>query len=170
MESSKTVIGRNVNVDLVGHAKQVPAKVDTGADSSSVWASSIKVLPSGVLQFTLFDKESPFYDGKIIETDKYSVALVRSSTGHEEIRYRVELPLRVKGRRIKAVFNLSDRSKNHFPVLIGRRTLSNKFIVDVTMSDEVVRRAPRGGKKLLNDELKEDPYAFYKKYHNKNIT
>lgn len=167
MNSTKIIIGRNVFVDLIGHAKQVPAKVDTGADSSSVWASNISVQPNGSLRFTLFDKGSSFYDGKFTETKEFSVALVRSSTGHQEIRYRVTIPVRVKGKRIKATFNLSNRSRNHFPILIGRRTLNKKFIVDVTMSDDDSNIEPKRSRELSN-ELVDDPYEFYQKYHAKD--
>lgn len=168
MESLKTTIGRNVYVELIGYAKQVPAKVDTGADSSSVSASNVSVLPDGKLQFTLFDQNSLFYDGKLIQTTDYSVSLVRSSTGHEEIRYRITLPIRLKGRRIKAAFNLSSRSHSQFPVLIGRRLLGNKFVVDVSMSDDA-SKWETGRKRMLNAELTSDPYAFYKKYHGRDL-
>jgi len=169
MDTSKATIGRNVRVDLVGHASRVPAKVDTGADSSSVWASGVTILPSGTLQFTLFDVGSPFYDGKKIETDTYTVAMVRSTTGHEEIRYRVILAVRLKSKRIKAAFNLSNRSRNRFPVLIGRRTLSHKFVVDVTMADDENKLVFESEIKVLNNELNINPYAFYQKYHGKDL-
>jgi len=169
MESSKVTIGRNVRVDLIGHAEQVPAKVDTGADSSSVWASKVTILSNGMLQFVLFDINSPYYDGKVIQTEKYTVATVRSATGHEEIRYRTILSLRVNGKRIKAVFNLSDRSRNRFPVLIGRRTLSNKFIVDVTMADDDTKIVFESENKSLNNELNQNPHEFYKKYHGRDL-
>lgn len=168
MQSSKTTIGRNVYVEIVGHAKQVPAKIDTGADSSSIWASGVCVLPNGKLHFTLFDESSSFYSAKPIETSKYSVATVRSSSGHEEIRYRTALSIRIKGKRIKATFNLSDRSSNHFPILIGRKLLNNKFLVDVTLADDTSKREPRH-QRGLNKQLASDPYAFYKKYHGRDL-
>ena len=169
MDATKMTIGRNVRVDLVGRALQVPAKVDTGADSSSVWASNVEILQNGTLQFTLFDIGSPFYDGKLISTDQYTVAMVRSATGHEEIRYRVILPVQIKSKRIKAVFNLSNRARNRFPILIGRRTLSNKFVVDVTMADDAGELVFKNEVKLLRSELIDNPYAFYKKYHGKDL-
>lgn len=169
MDTLKLTIGRNVRVDLIGRASQVPAKVDTGADSSSVWASNVTILPGGNLQYTLFDVGSPFYDGNKIETDQYTVAMVRSATGHEEIRYRVILAVRIKGKRIKAVFNLSNRSRNRFPILIGRRTLSRKFIVDVAMADDETKQVFKGEIGALNNELNVNPYAFYQKYHGKDL-
>ena len=169
MDNSKITIGRNVRVDLVGHATQVPAKVDTGADSSSVWASNIQILEDGTLQFTLFDTASAYYDGKPVETKEYTVAMVRSATGHEEIRYRARLSLRIKGKRIKAAFNLSNRSKNRYPILIGRRTLSHKFVVDVTQADDENPIVFENENKVLNQELQNNPHEFYKKYHGRDL-
>jgi hypothetical protein len=165
-----TTIGRNASVDFIGHVKHVPAKVDTGADSSSVWATNIKVDENGVLQFTLFGVGSKWYTGEVIERQHYKVAMVRSASGHEQVRYRVEFLMRVEKRRIRAAFNLSDRSLNKFPVLIGRRSLSGKFIVDVSKA-----RYKETGKVfemengLLNRELANDPYEFYRKYYSKDI-
>ncbi len=167
VENTKTTIGRNVRVDLVGHVEHVLAKVDTGADSSSIWASAITMLPNGTLQFTLFDKSSPYYDNQVIETTDYSVVAVRSSTGHQQIRYRVPFSMRIKGRRIRGVFNLADRSRNQYPILIGRRTLNNRFIVDVALADDSYERPLK--KVGLNDELVRNPYEFYKKYHGRDV-
>ena len=55
----KKVIGTNAYIGIMGI--KAPAKIDTGADSTSVWASNIKMSKDGVLSFTLFDKSSPFY-------------------------------------------------------------------------------------------------------------
>jgi hypothetical protein len=127
-----THIGRNVSVDFIGHIDNVPAKIDTGADSSSVWASHVFVDENDILFFQLFNKESPYYSGKTLKRKYYKVVSVRNSTGHEQRRYKVQLSLRIANRRVRATLNLSDRSLNKFPILIGRRTLNNKFIVDVS--------------------------------------
>ena len=55
-------IGSTEYID-VDDFKHIPAKIDTGADSSSIWASHIEVSQDGVLHFQLFDKKSPFYTG-----------------------------------------------------------------------------------------------------------
>lgn len=163
-------IGRNVAVDFVGFADRVPAKVDTGADSSSVWASNIQINGKGQLQFTLFGEGSPHYTGEVITKDAYGVAMVRSASGHVQIRYRTELLLRVHRKRVKAMFNLSERSNNKFPVLIGRRTLKHKFIVDVTRADyEDEGKVVGVESRILNKEMQKDPVLFYKKYFGKDL-
>ena len=162
----KVIVGRNESVDFVRFAHNVPAKIDTGADSSSIWVSHVRVDKAGVLRFSLFGEESPFYTGKTLKRERYKVAMVRSASGHDQIRYKTQLSLRLGGKRIRATFNLSDRSLNRFPVLIGRRTLKGKFIVDV----EKIRykQSNREIQKELNDKLSENPYDFYKNYYKKS--
>jgi hypothetical protein len=166
-EKEKIIIGRNELVDLLRYARrQVPAKIDTGADSSSIWVSHVRVDKDGVLRFSLFGEGSPFYNGKTIKRENYGAAMVRSATGHQQIRYRTQLTLRLGGKRIRTTFNLSDRSQNKFPVLIGRRTISGKFVVDVSQSkydDE--KRVFATETQSLNKELQVNPYEFYKKHY-----
>lgn len=161
-----TVIGANTYIDIVGVVKDVPAKVDTGADSSSIWASGVSIDSTGKLHYVLFDKKSPFYNGEEFVTASYSVAGVVSSSGHRQIRYRTKLPVIIKGRRIMVEFNLSNRSKHQFPILIGKRTLRRKFIVDV--ADAPIKPAPSNTERL-KQELQENPYEFYRKYHEKKL-
>ena len=155
------IIG-STELDSVENFSNIPAKIDTGADSSSIWASDINVSKDGVLSFSLFGKKSPFYTGEKIERKDYRVLVVRSSNGDEEIRYRTELSLTLGGRQIKAMFTLAERSKNHFPILIGRRTLKNKFLVDVSLVRVKKTRNPKT--KGLNKELQENPFKFHQKY------
>ncbi len=156
------VIGSNTLIELVGVATDVPAKVDTGADSSAIWASGVSVDKHGTLHYVLFDRKSPFYSGTIYKTKHFTVASVLSSTGHREIRYRVGLPTRIANRRVRVQFNLSNRATHKFPVLIGRRTLKNKFIVDVAQQTV---KLPIARTHELNKEMQENPHAFFQKYH-----
>jgi hypothetical protein len=146
----------------VGDLKSIPAKIDTGADSSSIWASDIEVDKDGILRFKLFAKNSPYYTGEVIEKEKYTVSAVRSSNGEEQIRYRAMIPIKICNRTIKASLTLADRKKNKFPVLIGRRTISGKFLVDVSKAK--VEHPARPKTRKLNKELNENPYEFHKKY------
>ena len=160
------IIGSTEYVEIAG-IKHVPAKIDTGADSSSLWASQIDVDKEGVLSFVLFDKSSPFYTGEVIkrQKDEYEVKIVRSGHGDERIRYRTEVMLGVNGHSIRAMFTLANRSRNNFPVLIGRRTLKNRFLVDVSKMAVVKESNPNTPK--LTRELETDPYAFHQKYGKK---
>lgn len=160
-KSSLPIIGANALVNVGGRV-DVPAKVDTGADSSSIWATNIKIRKDGTLTFRLFGEGSPFYSGKIFKRTDYKVAVVRSATGEEQIRYRTHIPLEISGKKIRVLFNLSDRSRNNYPILIGRRTISSKFLVDVSKS--AVKYSKNSKNKSLNTELAAGPHAFYRKY------
>ena len=155
-------IGSTEYVEVSG-IKNIPAKIDTGADSSSIWASHIRVTKEGILKFRLFDEGSPFYTGRAFKRTDFKVAVVRNASGHEQIRYRTHLKITINGRKIKALFFLADRSNNNFPILIGRRTISGKFIVDV--SKKHTPMPPKNPKtKIIQRRLKEDPHKFHLKY------
>jgi len=108
----------------------VPARIDTGAQTSALFVSKI-TLEEGKLVVVLFDKNSPHYSGKSVVFDNFKTTVVYSSNGQNEERYKVRTLVLLKGRKIRASFTLADRSKQVYPVLIGRNVLSGKFVVDV---------------------------------------
>lgn len=156
------IIGSTEYVSI-GKLEKIPAKIDTGADSSSIWASNIEVEEDGTLKYTLFAPKSPYYTGEVIKSKDYKVSVIRSSNGSEQIRYRTIIPITINGRTVKAALTLADRSHNNFPILIGRRTISGKFLVDVSES-HVERPSKNPRTKPLNTELNKNPYEFHKKY------
>lgn len=133
----------NPNLDLLGEVEQIsfpskglsniPARVDTGARTSALWASGISLGDDQKLRFKMFGKSSPFYTGKEITVKDHQTINVLSSNGISERRYKIKLLVEVRGRRMKASFTLTDRSKQTYPVLIGRNVLRGKFIVNVTL-------------------------------------
>lgn len=158
------IIGNSTFVKVAGIGK-IPAKIDTGATISSIWASDIRLTPDNHLEFSLFAPESPLYTSEKISVDDFKVRNVRNSTGHETIRYLVILPTVIKGKKIRISYTLADRSRNDFPVLIGRRALNGKFLVDVSKLG--VPYPPHPINDLLNQELKADPQKFHQKYMEK---
>lgn len=120
--------------------KKIPAKVDTGADMSSVWASDI-LEQDDHLSFVLFGNGSAYYTGQRILLPKgsYSVTRIANSFGVKELRYVVTLRIALKGRVVRASFSLADRSPKTYPILLGRRLLKGKFVVDVAQGKPLVR-------------------------------
>ena len=159
------IIGNTTYVD-VAEFKHVPAKIDTGAMVSSIWASNISILEDGSLEFSLFGPKSPLYTGARIRTNDYSVRRVRNSTGDEFFRYTVVLSTRFNDRRIRISYTLADRSRNNFPILIGRRALRGKYLVDVSKVEAPLNPSPAPLAKL-NEELQSDPQKFHQKYMSK---
>lgn len=128
----KAIVGRAERIDFPeGKITGVPAKIDTGAYRSSVWASDIHE-ENGILKFKLLGPESDYYSGQECETDKYEVVEVENSFGHKEDRYSVYLRVRLGPKVVRSNFTLADRSKKTYPVLIGRKLLRGRYIVDVS--------------------------------------
>lgn len=109
----------------------IPAKIDSGAYDSAIWASSIDE-DNGTLSFVLFGPQSGFYTGHIISTTDYSCVKVKNSFGNSEYRYKVKLSIKIANKIYQASFNLADRSRNSFPVLIGKKLLNRRFVIDVS--------------------------------------
>lgn len=138
MALEKKLIGQTELIDFPElHLEGVVARVDTGAQTSAIWASNIK-LEGGVLQFILFDDGSKSHTGDIIKTRAYHVRKIISSIGTKEERYVVKLLISIAGRSIRASFTLANRSTQKYPVLVGRNVLRGKFLVDVEYDHELV--------------------------------
>ena len=129
------IIGRGAFLTIVG-TKGVPAKVDTGADSSCVWASDISEDDQG-LHFVLFDKSSPYFTGErfTVRAGDYERVRVASSSGNRQMRYKVVLPVNIQGTEYVVNFSLADRTTMAYPVLLGRSFLEDHFIVDVRQDE-----------------------------------
>ena len=116
----------------------LPCKIDTGADTSAVHCERVRIKEingKDHLVFKLLDRNHPLYSGKEIITDQFRERKVKSSFGDYEYRYQVKLRMTIFGRNYKVAFNLSNRKNMKYPVLIGRRFLTNKFVVDVSKSN-----------------------------------
>jgi hypothetical protein len=111
-------------------------KTDTGAYNSAIDCcyTEEKENEEGrkVLYFTLLNSTNEHYTGQKHSTPDYKVKKVRSSNGIGTYRYQVKLSVEIKGRRFLTTFNLSDRSKMRYPVLLGRKLLADRFLVDVS--------------------------------------
>lgn len=158
---AKTIIGSIEYVEVAG-VKDIPAKIDTGADSSAIWVSNINMEEDGTLSFSLFGQKSPFYTGKVLKTTDYKAKIIRSSHGDTQVRYRVILPLKLGGKSFDTTFTLANRSRNNFPILIGRRTIKGEFLVDTSKNTVERKQSPVASK--LNQELEENPQKFHRKY------
>jgi len=128
----KAVVGRAERVNFPdAEVFGVPAKIDTGAYRSSVWASNIHE-EDGVLYYTLLGPKSELYSGKECSVTEYEVVEVENSFGQKEDRYSVYMRVKLGSKTVKSNFTLADRSVKTYPVLIGRKLLKGRYLVDVS--------------------------------------
>ena len=107
--NEKKVIGLIERVKVIGiKEKEVSAKIDTGAD-----ISSMDIHLASELQL-----------GPILDTKK-----IISSVG-KSVRPIIKATIVIKNKRIKARFNLSDRQNMKYKLLLGKNILKRGFLID----------------------------------------
>ncbi|WP_081210286.1 ATP-dependent zinc protease family protein [Salegentibacter sediminis] len=131
----KTVIGRFDKADFPAlHLNDIAIKIDTGAYTSSIHCENIRE-EDDLLLCTFLDEEHPLYNGKEFSFADYDIVFVRSSNGIIQKRYQVESTIKIFDKVYKISLSLSSRQEMRFPVLIGRKFLTKKFIVDTQLTD-----------------------------------
>lgn len=130
----------------------VHARIDTGAKTSSIWASNV-VLRGGKLHVVFFGESLAQFTGKTEIFEEFDETVVATSTGHTETRYKIRLLVKIKGKKVRAWFTLADRSTQVYPVLIGRNVLLGKFVVDVKKG-RVLKQAEQERTESLQAKLK----------------
>jgi len=129
------ILGRSDRVDLPGLGlSNIHAKIDTGAYTCSLHCSFVRV-EEGVLQFVLLDAEHPEFTGMKFYFKHFTQREIKNSFGEAELRYVIKTTVTIHGKTIRAEFSLSDRDKLRFPVLLGRKILRKRFLIDVTEKD-----------------------------------
>ena len=132
MAKYQVIIGRAEEIDIVGVALGVPAKIDTGAYRSSIHATSAKVVTvDGVktLRYCILGHKNAVIK-RDLETTEFSEVGVTSSNGQSEVRYEIKLRIKLANKVFKTSFSLSERSNTLYPILVGRTALANRYLVD----------------------------------------
>lgn len=110
---------------------EMSAKLDTGADSSSVYARDVRVFEKSRgddwVRYRLIGD-----DGRTIRFEKNVVryAQIKTKRGGTIRRPVVLLDVCVGGAHGVAEFNLADRDQFDYDVLIGREFLASRIVVD----------------------------------------
>lgn len=134
------IIGRHVRVNIPEFkVKGILAKVDTGAYQSAIHASDIKeiVLEDGskALEFLMLEGHTKA-DGLSVKcvAHDYDIVQVTNTSGKPEARYRIKTAISLNGRMMKTPITLTDRSDMMSPLLLGRRFLRGRYMVNVELS------------------------------------
>ncbi len=108
---------------------QIPAKIDTGARTSSLHAKVLEEFEREGGKYVRFavDWDGERHEGVAIHVD---VRGITSSNGETQRRYVIKTPLLIGTQEFKAEISLADRSDMKFPMLIGRTALRRRFVVD----------------------------------------
>jgi hypothetical protein len=124
----KFTIGEVEDVILMPWGVRVPARVDTGAVTSSLDARELKV-KNNMAEFKLPKK----YGGLRILLPVTGWQYIRSADFRER-RPVVEITLCMGPKILQIEVNLNDRSTVRYPLILGRNALKDNFVVDCTQS------------------------------------
>ncbi|PSK98738.1 ATP-dependent zinc protease family protein [Cecembia rubra] len=131
----KKTIGRRERITFPEwDLKNVIAKIDTGAFTSSIhctYCEEKEEEGKSTLYFKVLDPSHKKFKDKLLQTQNFTQKKVRNSFGQEELRYKVTTKVLMFGEEIEAEFTLTDRSKMKNPILLGRKLLRERFLVDV---------------------------------------
>ena len=128
---------------------RIPAKIDTGARTSSLHATDIERFDRDGHRWVRFlldigDGRSEPVACEVPHGDR---RVVTSSNGEAQERFVVKTALVVGAHRFAAEFSLADRSDMKFPILVGRTALRRRFLVDSGRS--YLQSSPEERKELL---------------------
>ena len=124
------IIGRREYIDFpLLNIEHVEAKIDTGAYTCAIDCNHIELKTENgkqLLSFRLFNNTT-------YEIDEFTRKKIKNSFGEMEERYIIKTLIAIGGKKIITTISLSDRVNMRYPVLIGRRLLKGKFIIDVSL-------------------------------------
>ena len=117
-------LGMEEEVMLLPWGVRLPARVDTGAATTSLDARHL-VVKGNMAEFQLPEQ----YGGLQLRLPVVAWRTIRSAE-HSERRPVVELDICLGPKHIRARVNLNDRSRVKYPIIIGRNVLKQGFVVD----------------------------------------
>jgi hypothetical protein len=132
----KLIIGRKdiVSFPAFGLA-HVPVKIDSGAYSSSMHCSLIQFVTNvdtPFLEVIFLDANTPGYTGKIERFYEFKRKIVKSSNGVAQERFFIKGSISLFHQTYDTLFSLTERTGLRIPVLLGRRLLNKRFLIDTS--------------------------------------
>jgi len=132
--NAKMTIGRKDKADFPEFKlRNIDIKIDTGAFTSSIHCHRIElqvIEGKQTIKFELLDPSHKLYNSRKYRTEHYKEKLVKNSFGTKEKRYVILTRIVLFGDEYPIELSLSERGEMKYPVLIGRKLLSGRFIVD----------------------------------------
>ncbi len=131
MKKAKQVVGKCevINFPDLG-LYDISAKIDTGAYTSALHCHDI-FEKDGVLHFKLLDPTHPEYNEQDQKSTDFYKKEIKNSFGESEERYVIKTRIGIGNRTFKSLISLTNRGTMRYPVLLGRKLLKRRFIVDV---------------------------------------
>ena len=110
---------------------RLPAKIDSGARTSSIHATILEQFERDGERHVRFAVDfGRQHVRQVCEAVQIDWRGITSSNGETQRRMIVKTPLHIGGITFRAEISLADRREMKFPMLIGRSALRRRFLVD----------------------------------------
>lgn len=133
-QPARIIAGWVEKVRIENQNYDLKAKLDTGAKTSSIYATNIKPFKKDGkrwAKFTLLLMDSRGNKHEIdLERPRKRKANVKNHDGNHDSRYVVDLDVCFNGRRFVTEFTLADRNEYIYGILLGRQFLKRAAIID----------------------------------------
>lgn len=129
----KVIVGEVEKFYLAGPGLVYNARIDSGAETSSMDARNITRFERDGNSWVRFDVPVPNTDDFVTIEREISrrVRIIQSSTDESERRVVVELQFMIGNHRQQAEFTLTNREHLSHTVLVGRNILRDVMLIDV---------------------------------------
>ena len=112
---------------------EMKAKVDTGADNSSLHAFNVERIERDGAEYVRFEihpKQRSKKPTILCEAPLAMEKKVKNPGGRTELRPVIRTRVVVAGEEIEALVNLTSRDEMGFRMLLGRRAVRSRFVID----------------------------------------
>lgn len=107
----------------------VTAKIDTGAKTSALSVTGIKLIEINGEKMVSFKVR-----GKKVTLPLITTRKIKSSNGHTELRPVIKTTLIMDQKKWEVEITLTNRKSMKYPMLLGKQALISNCIVDVSYS------------------------------------
>jgi len=130
----KVIVGEIEKFYLAGPGHIYTARIDSGAETSSIHARNVKRFERDGSNWVRFEVPVPGADGEWVTMEREisrRVRVIQASAEEAERRVVVELQFAIGDHQQVAEFTLADRTNLTYEVLIGRNVLRDVMLIDV---------------------------------------
>ena len=132
VKSPKAIVGWRELVALPELGlRHLPAKIDSGARTSSLHAEVLEQFERDGEKFVRFAVDFPQQKVRqVCEAVHVDIRGITSSNGETQKRFVIKTPLTIGNETFRVEISLANRADMKFPMLVGRSSLRRRFLVD----------------------------------------
>lgn len=135
----------------------IKARVDSGAKTSSIQATNLKIVNKGAQEWVKFEV-NPLQENRSIaincEARLIDRRMVKSSSGISEERLVVRTPVTMGDNTFDIELTLANRDTMEFRMLLGREALTDRYIVNPAVNYQI--------QEFTDEEVTEKYKPYYK--------